>query len=1185
MIRRMRRIRKVLPFLLTFSMCMNLFCGTTLAAMEESRTETTTSSTDDDGNTTTETTTETSWSDSSSSSDSESGSDSTSGSDSSDSSDTGSGDDTNSDAGSGDSSDVGSDSESGDSSDFGDGADTGSDADSSDSDDSDAGADTGNNTSSETTTTVTGQETTVDTTVTDKDGNIVQESEHVSGSQTTVTDTTETKTDTKQDVLVGETTDESASEPTAPGYSESETSGEWTEQGTVSGPKTEGELKPETPTDKVPEKPEENKKTDAELSGVTNPLDKEQITITLKPGSSENPNVNSVKKEVSMEEILAGNIEIPDALKGNPNGYEETSADGSVTTTYTPIYSEKDGTTIIGYEVVTTTKTVSGPSASDKKLESVNAGAVTSTPTAPEGYTPGSKTEPVTDDSGEVIGEKTTTTEEIRDKDGNVIGYQITTTTTTNNSSTTTNTDIDKTPTTDTKVEESISLPEKPAESDATDTDGNRTTVKVVDIVEDGQTVGYKVITTTVSADGKNTSISSKNLYGTVTTTTTTTTTPTREDVTTGVTTVVTEVTTIKGYIQQQEIEKNYSQEITFETTYVEDSKSYQIVETDDGIYFLYEGKMWQVLEGEGHGTTKSDSLTPDLTGPAAGTYDKINDLYGRGPSGKDDVNMPSGTFYWDGTYGLESAIRVLEGKSYQAHQFVLTDKDGNKHYVYCADFNVAPNNGAYYEMENIENAGYYKRDDAAGKIYVIAENGYWGTESGLGSLDKVKELLTNSGHKDIADKLTAGEALAATQAAIWKYGNSGEAIGGNIVGKHWDGKNWTTVDASSKARVEVLYNLLIGLDPTKDKINESTTVITDKNFATEAAIVIKDKATDEQGNVKKDEAGNEKYDTNVSFTLQMTPSSQNDDLIVTVIDEKGNPIATKRLAGDDSSTNYGTITPAKNEKGENVYTITDLQIAAGVKITLNLSGTQKLDPGVYLYTATGGYNSSQSFVGIAEGHRNVNLNVDLCFDVVEPEAEKQETTGTNKWTQEEKRTDTWTETTTQTRENTQTETTTQTEQSITIKKEFFADMTITEVIETEQTVEEEWERFNQNDYNFDNSDTDNGGNNNGNGGINHGNGGLNNGIGDSNDSDSDAYRGLPDNAVALATLTDGAVPLANMSGDGDDDAPLLEMFDQEVPLANLPATRDNSGIWHLLFALSTAGLVLLGVTGKKRSK
>jgi hypothetical protein len=159
----------------------------------------------------------------------------------------------------------------------------------------------------------------------------------------------------------------------------------------------------------------------------------------------------------------------------------------------------------------------------------------------------------------------------------------------------------------------------------------------------------------------------------------------------------------------------------------------------------------------------------------------------------------------------------------------------------------------------------------------------------------------------------------------------------------------------------EVLVNLGSDYMP-----QDTTTIISKDNFATDTAIIIKDKTDKKSG-------GKSVYDTDVTFSLAVTPADK-DDLIVTVIDSAGNAIATKRIAGDDTITKYGFISSV-----DQVYTIEDLEIAEGTKITLNLTGIQNLNEGVYLYTASV-YNKAQTFVGVAKGSKKVDLAVSIRF-------------------------------------------------------------------------------------------------------------------------------------------------------------------------------------------------------------
>jgi hypothetical protein len=325
--------------------------------------------------------------------------------------------------------------------------------------------------------------------------------------------------------------------------------------------------------------------------------------------------------------------------------------------------------------------------------------------------------------------------------------------------------------------------------------------------------------------------------------------------------------------------------------------------------------------------------------------------------------------------------------------QFELTDAEANKYYVLCADLSTVAKAGYGYNMVNVEDADYYD-EEAAAHIKAIALNGYWGTESGIGSLENVKELLRKekaAGKNDLTNEqinsLTDGMALSITQAAVWTYGDSGSNTidKSSLLRYYWQSDRAIDFLSVNQRKVsDVLYQTLINLtddDPAAVK-NETTTLITEDNFASEAAIVIRDKTE------KTDADGNDIYNADVSFTLEMQPSVINDDLIVTVKDNDGNVIGTKRLAGDNETSIFGEAAYADSEIDENgntVYTLRGLEIAEGVAITLNLTGTQHLNKGVYLYSAAV-YDKTQTYVGVAEGTRNVNLAVNLKFEVEGPD-------------------------------------------------------------------------------------------------------------------------------------------------------------------------------------------------------
>jgi len=102
------------------------------------------------------------------------------------------------------------------------------------------------------------------------------------------------------------------------------------------------------------------------------------------------------------------------------------------------------------------------------------------------------------------------------------------------------------------------------------------------------------------------------------------------------------------------------------------------------------------------------------------------------------------------------------------------------------------------------------------------------------------------------------------------------------------------------------------------------------------------------------------------------------------LMDEDGNPIRDKdgepvirRLAGENSDERSAeTIQPDEN----GVYTLSGLQLSEGsdFRLNLRLEGAQYLKEGVYIYTAHGGVEKSQSIVGIAEGTHTVDVSVGM---------------------------------------------------------------------------------------------------------------------------------------------------------------------------------------------------------------
>ena len=429
----------------------------------------------------------------------------------------------------------------------------------------------------------------------------------------------------------------------------------------------------------------------------------------------------------------------------------------------------------------------------------------------------------------------------------------------------------------------------------------------------------------------------------------------------------------------------------------------------------------------------------------AEGSFHTEKELYHRPDSDAKVPALGNGAAPPDGydfrfvSYGQESMIRANAteeeakvddawGDSYQAKQFVLVEYERNEdgtiktdangapvikdsHTVYCTDFDVSAEGGHWYKVDNLDRADYYQHnadpnDPAADHIRFIVKNGYWGTtveknedgsikydENGkeipeTGSLEKVKELLNQAktdgkiGDVDFSG-LTEGEALMATQAAIWVFGNSKLEDGitlneENPIGLQYNGiGNWSTVDDPSAARIMAMYHYLIGQ---RDSTPE-TPVINEENNFSDISLIVQDKVEGDPLNQDVDD-NNDKYNADLSFKLVIVPT-ENDDISVFVVGSDGETKASAKLGTANSADDSGKLKP--NEDGSYTLTGLKLQENSDISFDLKLEGTQYLDQGVYVYTAQT-TTDSQTFVGLAEGSRDfsVTKKVEMEFDVKE---------------------------------------------------------------------------------------------------------------------------------------------------------------------------------------------------------
>lgn len=441
---------------------------------------------------------------------------------------------------------------------------------------------------------------------------------------------------------------------------------------------------------------------------------------------------------------------------------------------------------------------------------------------------------------------------------------------------------------------------------------------------------------------------------------------------------------------------ENGLQKITTTRTRVTDTRVLEkALSVSDGKWSL-SGWMGDVKEGANNG-----NLTYDTPQPGDKQFDKMNrweDHLGNVHTGEgsDQPRPPENRLKYSG-YGLQSTVMIgyWKGNEFNrtgfVHQFRLIDSEGDPHYAYCADLSILAKANAEYELVNVLDSDYISNPDNRKHLQAIAENGYWGTASGQGSLSEVRKLVDSRYWNDIDD----GIALAVTQAAIWTYGNrNGETLGGNNFNNPTDPKKtdqflefYCLQDGGAGAlspeewnAAKALYDALIQLQPSD--AGNVTDIITKED--------IKD------ATIRVNEKTGTGYKTDLSFKLTVDPSRINgkegkDDVTLYIYNGDTLLASHKLREATDVSGGSGTFKVSYDQAtGEAIYTVNGLEFTADTSVTMKLSGKQKLNSGAYLFRSDVNGEQSQTFIGLVTGDstRDLDLNVTLGFRVAEPTIE-----------------------------------------------------------------------------------------------------------------------------------------------------------------------------------------------------
>lgn len=608
-----------------------------------------------------------------------------------------------------------------------------------------------------------------------------------------------------------------------------------------------------------------------------------------------------------------------------------------------------------------------------------------------------------------------------------------------------------------------IQLPQQPEPSLTTEEDGTTTEVTVEKITDSvtGVVIGFRTTTKVTNPDGSLKSRHSTTEYGSITTFSSK---MERDPDTKQVTTVTEKI--VKGLQDTQTFQSTTSGTRDINITRVGQEDVYQLVDTGNGLVFIYNGIMHKV-----EGTSKLRASTEVATGSTVNmntyvtgshggdlrlygetlpnnTTSKVTDYYtGQLFKSKYHDDVQDGDWKHIG-YGLfaDFALKETDGTSHSAKQFMIQDGDEIR-YVYCVELGAGIAAGSSYgstkysdTTSNNAKHPWNGADGTIGQIRSVALNGFWGTASGLGSLEAVKDLLRRNGYTAEADRLTAGMALTATQVAIWEFGaQDGGKFGGdgyNFV--TWDDGTGAPPDKNTWKTIVTLRDLLVDLAKNPQK---GQAEVIDKSDIKGGAITLKER-------VSEGKDGNDVYNTDLSFTLDVSTSSINGNLIVKVIVD-GKEVGRARLAGNNDASlfKWGKIYPDAN----GTYTIKDVELAEGVTVDLQLTGTQHLDDGVYVFKGEG---NKQDFVGLSKLEQDIDITVSMEFSVTEPDMTLKHTQ--KQWG--EQKTDKQAYVRTNTLSNSRTGV--QTDTTVTVTTDLYGTRTQTDVVTTVTKLQRDWERY-----------------------------------------------------------------------------------------------------------------------------
>ncbi len=542
--------------------------------------------------------------------------------------------------------------------------------------------------------------------------------------------------------------------------------------------------------------------------------------------------------------------------------------------------------------------------------------------------------------------------------------------------------------------------------------DGTVTNITVTPIYQDkddeftkaGDVIGYEIQTSTTKANSKEYSNEVKQIYGTAYRKTVTTTfDPTTLETIVTTTTLAREIDAIYNTKHTRTMDLDLEQSETFDTIITTDTDTYELISTDAGDYILYKGKMYGIVDNS-HELQTFDLADYDhvsMTGYTDANDLRMKDQFSNYYTGQVKHDGSTDEWRFKG-YGLFThfVATVDGGEGNPAHsikQFMVRGKnqkgEDETRVVYCIELGTDIFSNAYYDREKLD-----KKDDQSGvpwaeaegtvrQIHSVAQNGFWGTANGLGSLQAVKDLMTRNNLGKEAERLTEGMAVAATQLALWAFGAKEgvtfkETSPGSGDYLTFDDGIGAAPTAEDKKTITSLRNLLIQLANSAEDGNHAEKISAKHIEEGGGSIKIKEEVA------SSNTSGGKTYNTDISFTMKISTSSLNGDLVMSLKRPDGSVIKKFRLAGNGDKDITDLFGERVHPSADGTYTLKDVELVEGQPVTLHLEGTQHLEDGVYLYQE----DTSQDFVGLSTLEYKVDLSFKMEFDVVDPEFSHQTT-------------------------------------------------------------------------------------------------------------------------------------------------------------------------------------------------